>query len=555
MDASALASVLERLEREDKVQDDALLQVAEGILSDTDAIFQPFFQCEAPARGLDALFGATSPLGSGLVAERVTPTLKSYLAGALEQGGGFDDVCLVFGGVGADATEQIRLAARLCPAAAPLVRGVATALTDSVHWKSYKETSGSRMPEGLVADDGRDSILESVDAMLAFLRGGDIEGLVGFCAQETGSGKRPVGEIAAVALPLITLTQLVTLICSFRSEGIHLSGLFGSVRNLCGHSAGMIAAVAAARMIDIYPPGDPAPDDPLFIQVICEAVLSSAVLGIELTLRCGYGMGSPMLAVKGPGHQELSAIVERENREAARRTGSGRGTGTLGKGEVTIAVVNDGSSHVLVGAPDALRANRTKLPSNAKTVFLRTDVPFHSKETAGAAASVVGILRSMGLSFCALGLKTRVLCCGDGCDIRSRRKRPRNAPDLLDAIVSAVATNPVNWPDVSVSCGGALVVDVGPGTVSGFGMDDACLKRHYPRPGHSCCDDYNDDPLRNPLAVCHHCGGYSRRGASFSVGAMLKAQDALNELNTAFFTVYDPITDALIDERGVFFDM
>ena len=94
MDASALATVLERLEREDKVQDDALLQVAEGILSDTDAIFQPFFQCEAPARGLDALFGATSPLGSGLVAERVTPTLKSYLAGALEQGGGFDDVCL-----------------------------------------------------------------------------------------------------------------------------------------------------------------------------------------------------------------------------------------------------------------------------------------------------------------------------------------------------------------------------------------------------------------------------------------------------------------------------
>ena len=50
---------------------------------------------------------------------------------------------------------------------------------------------------------------------------------------------------------------------------------------------------------------------------------------------------------------------------------------------------------------------------------------------------------------------------------------------------------------------------------------------------------------RLPRAAAH-------RSAPVMMG---KAQDALNELNTAFFTVYDPITDALIDERGIFFDM
>ena len=123
----------------------------------------------------------------------------------------------------------------------------------------------------------------------------------------------------------------------------------------------------------------------------------------------------------------------------------------------------------------------------------------------------------------------------------------------LDAVAGAVATHPVGWPEVSVACGGAFVVDAGPGAVSGFGMDDACLRRLFPRTEYACCEDFRRDPARNPTAVCLHCGGYTRRGASFSLGAMLSARRSLADLNSDFFTAYDPVADALVDERGAFF--
>ena len=372
-----------------------------------------------------------------ILSDTIRPTLHEYMSSAVDDG--YDDICFMFGGIGiGNVTEQLGLAVAVLDGASTLLTHVMNMLTsnDEALWPRYRDSVVSRHAHHDGNNIRRDrTILANLDAMLDYMKCGEVKTF--FMSPHASS----ITD-AAMALPLVTITQLLSLVYSMHEtrKTMNMGAFRGKTRGVCGHSAGMIAAVAMARLITAgsqIPSSCPNHDDDVHhvtVQILAEAVMTALVVGIELSLSCSYE-SSPMLAVKGIDADELRALVTKalrrpytnRNRDEMVLPDEEQGDreeNTKRTRSLTVAVENSDTSNVIVGDPALLASLRDILNersggSGVKSVFLKTDVPFHTHACIDAMEASVQSLRALSIVYPISELRAaRVICCSDGKDIR-----------------------------------------------------------------------------------------------------------------------------------------
>ena len=509
MSASSNNDILARLEEEEKIKISAIREAATR--------FQKFMGLTGKE-----LLERTPPL-SKFLEDAAKPTTYEYFSGALRVR--FEELCIVFGGVGTNPVQQLALAKEILPDVTNVMKTLNSRLKEQNSlWNRYKERT-------LLAEEDskhgtRLSILEKIDRLLGALEKDNlIDDVSKLCQEETGPSP------AAISLPLITITQILTFIGSIRQSQYTLSQLGRDTRNICGHSVGMLSAIAAARAISS------ANKEESLYKILAEAFVTSVVIGVELTMSCSY-KSSPMMAIKGPSLEEISSLVMEINTKEGKQEP---------RCKLAIAAINDTDAFAVAGDTQLLSVLRSKLSSYTKSQFLDIDSPFHTRETEVASQRIIKMLRSLDICYPINEFSNRVLCCSDGRDIK---QKSLNGKDLVQPIIESITTLKVDWTKVSIACGGACIIDCGPGNMSSFGIDKVCLSKYFPRKDYICCElNKGEDLINNPLNVCQRCGSYDRPGAPLSIPFMLRAQKKLNELNNEFFLTYDPYRDEWIDER------